>query len=349
MTTQEANSLPLQSVWQRVTGMPAPEYGRKCLAPYRPDKNPGCILKTYNGQDYFHDWPDGKPKNVIRFTARCLQLNNESSEGFKEVIQWLEAEFGTGNQPFKPSKKFEPIRLPEPVKTEWKAYGGELYTPTDNQLAQILSARNSEVSLPGLSLATERGHLYAGIHRGHACFAVTDQTRRSIDFRRLDGNGFVVKDSERKVDTPFGTSKKWPIGVKEMAEGDFQQVMVVGSSSDLLSAHKAIYSEGRHIDRPGFPKVAVVALLGEKNNFTAQCLQYFSGKHIWIYPDNDATGRDAAKRWFAQLDLVASEVQVFEGIKKATRRDGQTFKDFGDFMSVRAQELIGYSGLVCPH
>lgn len=350
MTSQEANSLSLQVVWPWLHGTPAPEAGRKCLAPYRPDKNPNCYIKVFGNREYFHDWADSKkPRNVIAFTARCLGLNENSSSDFHKVMVSLNEAFGDGRKSQTNLRRPSPIRPQKPTIKEWVTYEGELHTPTESQIQQILSSRKGQVSLDGLRLAIDRGNLFAAMHKGHACYAVTDKTRRAVDFRRLDGELFIVGGRVCKTLSPAGLGRRWPVGLMEMVDGQYQDVILTEGSGDLLSAHKPIFAEGRQIDRPSFPKVCVVTILGATINIPADCLQYFAGRRIWIYPDNDKAGRDAACRWCAQLEQVSDQVKVFPGIKEATRRDGTVFKDFGDFMSVKAHELVGFSGLVCPH
>ena len=148
----------------------------------------------------------------------------------------------------------------------------------------------------------------------HASWCITDSTRNTAEFRRLDGKKYVRRDGgEIKAWSTRG--KNWPIGAAEM--GDKAWVLMVEGGPDVLAAFHFLhgYNMLRH--------VAVVGMLGASNAIREEALDLFTGKRVRIMVDADTPkddenplkrklpGMEAAGRWQAQLTAYGATVETF--------------------------------------
>ena len=180
-----------------------------------------------------------------------------------------------------------------------------------------------------VKLATERGILHFGELVRQPFWAVTDQRRKLIEFRRLDGAPWPAfgRLSERKSHC-LGSGKDFPIGTLEAASA--QAVAWLEGAPDLLAFFHFAWVEKKT------DSVAPVAMLGAANQRIAgDALARFHGKHVVLYPHCDPAGQTAAKAWARQLRGAGAEVSAFDlsGIEKD---DGSAGKDLNDLTALSA-------------
>ena len=148
----------------------------------------------------------------------------------------------------------------------------------------------------------------------HVSWCITDRTRNTAEFRRIDGKKFVRKDGgEIKAWSTRG--KNWPIGAADMQ--DRAWVLLVEGGPDILAAHHFLIGfRMAHL-------VAVVGMLGASNAIREDALTLFEGKRVRIMVDADEPkdddnprkrkmpGMEAAARWSEQLLNAGAAVETF--------------------------------------
>jgi DNA primase len=98
-----------------------------------------------------------------------------------------------------------------------------------------------------------------------------------------------------------------------------------------LAAKQLIYDENLNSD------FAPAAMLGASNGIHPDALPKFEYKNVLIFPDYDAAGMMAAKRWESQLKGYANHVKIFD-FNGLTREDGNPIKDLRDFLAVEVDK-----------
>ena len=222
------------------------------------------------------------------------------------------------------------VREPVPVAataatggTPWPA----LRPGTAAECTQLAKLRY--IAPEAVKLASERGFLHFGELWRQPFWAVTDQRRKLIEFRRLDGAPWPAfgRLAERKS-TCLGSGKDWPVGTLEAAPA--QAVAGLEGAPDFLAFWHFAFVEGKT------DSVAPVAMLGAANHRIAgDALARFHGKHVVLYPHCDPAGQTAAKAWARQLRGAGAEVSAFDlsGIEKD---DGTAGKDLNDLTGLSA-------------
>lgn len=325
----------MHKVWSALFTSPAPAHKEKCLAPYRPDKSPGCRIVEYGGIDWLEDFAlTPKKVNNIGLFARANNLPVIGGETCKHALVWALDVFGS---PKGTGLNKVAIPLPKSKPKEWKAYEGDLRKPTTDDLEQLCRIRGRQVTMDGLDLMVHHGLLWIGWHKTkydepRKCFAFTDSTRRSVDFRRYDGKPWWNNKKGKPVKSvgPEDYRHDWPLGIEQYARMD--SLMLVEGSGDLMSAFAAVAEEGALI--------GVIAMLGSSNAIPVECLDYFRHKKVWIYPHKDKAGQDAATRWSSQLRTRGVDPYIFP-LPGVDKHGG----DLGDYMKLDHS----LRGLCCPH
>lgn len=185
----------------------------------------------------------------------------------------------------------------------------------------IVSAQR-HLSPQAVALASERGLLRFGWHRGVACWLILDRTLRNIVARRMDGQMFETAHGPRKAVMVKHSRGMWPIGVQESAP--YPVVMLVEGQPDFIAGFHFMLIEGRVQD------CAVVAMAIGSPPIPADALGFFARKRVRIFGHNDDSGGDAVARWTPQLLSVGAYVDSF-------RFDG--VKDLNDFARVHARTV----------
>ena len=176
----------------------------------------------------------------------------------------------------------------------------------------------------------------------HLSWCLTDATRNTAEFRRLDGKKYLRADGgEIKAWSTRG--KNWPIGAAAM--GERLCVLLVEGGPDLLAAYHFLHGFGM------LKEVAVVAMLGASNRIREEALPFFEGKRVRIMMDADAVredgstpGREAAARWTSQLLSYGAVVETFS-LAGLTRLDGEPVKDVND-LALCGPDVVGDDDVV---
>lgn len=169
----------------------------------------------------------------------------------------------------------------------------------------------------------ERGGKWRDGNDAAPCWVVTDESGHVAQFRRLDGQGFVINEKPVKCWTK-GTPT-WPLGAAAL--GERVNVLWVEGGADLLAAYHFLEAFRR------LRAVAVVAMLGAAMRINEEALPHFSRKRVRIMMDDDQPGLEAAARWTEQLTSAGAAVESFS-LGGLTRREGGAVKDLNDLAMV---------------
>lgn len=287
-------------------------------------------------------WPDlgfaGEPAKTCRspFPAEHQHGDNHPSFSvFSDGTRWKNHATGEGGDVFDLVRKARGTDIAHavewvrerldiaraPVATARGRPGPELRPGTVGERARLAALRN--LSLGAVILAGERGFLHFGILWGSSFWAITDQRRRLVEYRRLDGKPWPAFGhlTERKSHC-MGNGKDWPIGTLESAPA--RTVVWLEGAPDLLAYFHFALIEGRA------ETVAPVAMLGAANHRVAgDALARFHGKQVVLYPHLDDAGQIAAKAWARQLRDAGATVSAFD-LSGFTTVAGKPGKDLND-------------------
>jgi hypothetical protein len=328
MTIKEARKLVTMDVlWDYfdLLGEPMPSM----CSPLRQDSRPSFSIYERDGVEYFKDFGTDEGGDTYEL-FKTLSGITDDQEAYRAFIRLAHGIIE--GIPKKPRQRNRPKS-----RTLWLAYCSPLHNPTEDQLALIHESRGHEVTIDGLKYAVSKGHLKVGNILGQDNFVYTDNTFRNGDRRPLATKYFP--DGSKSKALP-GIPRNWPVGTKEMVDGDYPFVMLVEGSGDALAALSAIHGAGRE-------DVAVVAMLGATTKIPTCCLEYFQGRHVCIYPDNDKAGLAAFRRWSSQLSLVTENITVFD-LRCFQRPDGQPVKDLGELFALMNSGDVGQATSLLP-
>lgn len=196
---------------------------------------------------------------------------------------------------------------------------------TDEDILNLSTTR--DIGAEGLRWAVRRGILRFGDWFGDRVWALTDQSKRITELRRMDRKPFRHGG---KSHTLKGGEKAWPVGILE-AES-FPCIALFEGGPDLLAGHyQAIweqlpshtepYNEELHI------RCAPVGMMSASPRIHAEALAFFKGKHVRIipHPDENGAGIKGAIRWNAQLIEAGASKVDFVDLSKI-----QAGADFAD-------------------
>lgn len=170
---------------------------------------------------------------------------------------------------------------------------------TDEEIATI--ARLRGLSIEGVTLASERGLLWAATSREGRAWVLTDSRRVNAQARRLDG--LPWERIGAKAWTLPGSEAAWPLGLPEAAA--HPAIALVEGGPDLLAAfHLAVQCGVSDI-------VAPVAMLGAGQSIPSDALPCFAGKGVRIFAHADESGQQAARRWAGQVKRTVRRFDAF--------------------------------------
>ncbi len=282
---------------------PAWVSGKSCKSPFRQDRTPS--FSVFDNSRAWKDHATGDSGDVISFYEKATGFS------FQESLKRLSVMAGV--YPDNPQRK------PEPKKKV--RFPADLHEGTTEELNTVAKVR--KINLVACQLASKRGLLKFGTVCGFPCWIVTDQTRKSAQARRMDGEPFPSNGSlsMRKAHTLRGSSQSWPLGLTEAAQKPF--LVIVEGAPDLLAALHFAQKESRA------DSVGVVAILGAANSVPEDALKHFANKRVRIFPHDDEPGMKAAKVWEAQLRAIGAETDCFRvgGVKM---NNGGTSSDLND-------------------
>ena len=194
------------------------------------------------------------------------------------------------------------------------------------EMTQITHLRGWQF-FSGLQLLADRGLLFYGDvfddGRTWPAWVITDATHRNTQARRLDGKPWQGIGGAKAKTLP-GCDPSWPIGCAEI--GDRHLVMLCEGQPDFAAALLVAWWEERD--------AAPVCITGAGNSIHTDALSFFAGKHVLIAVHTDAQGREAGKRWAAQLWRAGAACVHWIDFRGLEQRDGQPVKDLADFAKV---------------
>jgi hypothetical protein len=287
----------------------AGEAAKICRSPFpgehkNGDAHPSFSVFADGGR--FKDHATGAGGDVFDFVAKARGTDVAGS------IAWVRERLGVDRQTH--------VRL---GGTPWP----ELRHGTPEECARL--ARLRDLAPDAVRLATERGFLFFGSLWRQPFWAISDQRRKLVEFRRLDGQQWPAfgRLAERKSHC-LGSGKDWPIGTLESAAAP--AVAWMEGAPDFLAFWHWACVEGKT------ETVAPVAMLGAANHrVAADALGRFHGKRVVLYPHVDPAGQTAAKAWARELRGVGAKVEAYDltGIEKD---DGTPGKDLNDLCAMSA-------------
>lgn len=289
----------------RLDGEPA----KICRSPFPGEHKNGDAHPSFSvfaEGERFKDHATGAGGDVFDFVAKARGTDVAGA------ITWVRERLGV-----------ERSGIARPGGTPWP----ELRLGTPEERGRL--ARLRDLAPEAVQLATERGFLYFGTLWRQPFWAITDQRRTLVEFRRLDGQPWPAfgRLAERKSHC-LGSGKDWPIGTMESAAAP--AIAWVEGAPDLLAVWHLALVEGKT------ETVAPVAMLGAANHrVAADALARFHGKRVVLYPHGDLAGQTAAKAWARQLRAVGAVVEAFD-LTGIIKDDGKPGKDLNDLCSMSA-------------
>ena len=173
--------------------------------------------------------------------------------------------------------------------------------------------------------------LLFGKLKGNDAWLIADKARRNLQARRLDGGVWPHIGGPKAYTLP-GSKAKWPVGIEETEA--YSQIALVEGGPDFLAAHCLIWGEGRNQERSQYPAVGAVAILGAANPIPKECLRYFKGKRVRIFPHADEAGQRAAERLNTQLERAGAERVDALYLDQLTGSHAQGVGDLNDLFRV---------------
>lgn len=289
--------LSIPDAWHAL-GLPGTP-AQSCLSPFRIDRNPS--FSVYDEGRHWKDHGTSEGGDVIEFIAMALGAN------YSDVRHWLmERLVGERwtiprNEP--PAERQEPTGPARPVPPL------KLRRGTEDELQQLAALRG--LGMPGIDLAQNAGVLRF-IHRyGHTCYAVTDNTRRATELRRLDGQEFQNGTGTSKAAPLSGVDKSWLPGAVVLRDASPDtNVLLVEGATDLLTAFD-LYAD--YLSRDGRKQWAPVALLGAGcKHLNPECAELIRGQHVRIVADGDDAGDKMRNHWAHLLHELGCTVDRVE-------------------------------------
>lgn len=304
--------------------------GKTCRSPFREDRKPS--FSVFDNGRRWRDFGTGEHGDAIDFMARARGVSN--SDAVREYMRLAgmggtcEAVHIGAVMPCVMAR----IELAMNGKDQHEPVLPDLRPGSNAELRLLAKLRN--LTLEGLTLATERGLLYfATMQDGDSritAWIITDQDRRNAQARRLDGLTWQALPGQPKAKTLPGSQAAWPIGISEAQS--YPYMALVEGGPDLLAAFHFLQCEDRQ------DHVTPVAILGAGLNIPSDALPLFAHKRVRIFPHMDGAGQDAGVRWEGQLVSADAEVDCFT-LASIRKVDGSAVKDLNDLASIHADDF----------
>lgn len=309
---------PIPMVWSHL-GLPGRAIpGKVICSPFRKDRHPSFSI--FKDGKRFHDFGTGERGDAIDLIQKARGCDKR--EAFRTFLNFAnEGSFTTSN----PTKFVTESRRPLPEC--------DLRLGSDSEIQGLSDLRN--LPLEGLKLAEERGFLRFAEIRDHISWVLTDNSRKNIQARRLDGAPWEHLPSFPKAYTLPKSQASWPLGADKIAQ--YQKVALVEGGPDALAAHACIAIEEK-------PEVGVLAVLGAANGIPKEVLISLKGKPVRIFGHNDASGQRAAQNWKNQLHSVSCSVSTVV-FSKAKQLNGKPVKDLCDLWNIGPDDFEAYDAL----
>jgi hypothetical protein len=279
---------------------------------------PGKSFNVNLSSGVFGDWAvdDKKQRGPINFWMQIRGVD------FKTAVEELSAWLGRSTDIF-------PVRSTRSNPTDEGEkkifFPPDLCQPTEKDLRTLSQSRS--IGIEALRIAAKRGFLRCFDDQLNGrCWLFTDQRRRCGLRRRLDNELFELRDGSKvKCASCKGSDMSRPLGHQEAAH--YPCIGVVEGAPNALAVIAHSWANGLK------ERVAPICLPSTTSNFTQFDLAYLQGKKGRIFIDDDAAGKEAAKRWAAQLKQADIEVDAFS-FTGLVMSDGRPVADLNDLLCV---------------
>ena len=267
-----------------------------CKSPFREDRSPSFSIH-HDGKAWT-DHATGDGGDVVEFIRHAIDGDH------KAVREWLRERLGIDyhdhGHATAPSR---PAKAPQaPKSIDWP---GELVEGTQATWEAFANRRG--LTFPAVYSMVQLGILrFIKLPDGSKCYAITDDSRRAAEIRRLDGKPF----GESKAYPLRGVMKSWLPGLELLKAAPRETaVLITEGATDLLSAID-IYSRYRR-HHAGMQSWQPVALLGATcRTLHSEAEALIRGRHVRIVPDGDAAGDAMADHWTGLLRKIGCHVDV---------------------------------------
>jgi hypothetical protein len=330
---QAKELLRIPEMWERRHWPRPPANGRwkEVFRPYEQDdsRKSGSVFDDGRA---FKDFKSGEVFDAPALLARVEGL--AMPDACREFIKLAGvSEVRTDSEPERRSysnRRRREHRTSEPEARRSKPVLPNLRDPNSDELETI--ARLRGFSIAATELATCCGTLKVATHRGHACWAIIDDSCWNCQFRRLDGEPFDFPSGKLKTVSIAGGWASWPIGAANL--GDTRAVLLVEGSGDFLAAHELIFRECAEA------LTGVVAMTGAANWIPSDAFALLRGRAVRIIPhiDTSRAGERAALRWETQLMSAGIETSCFD-LRGLTQANGDPATDLNELLFMAPGEL----------
>ncbi len=323
------NRVPLRTVLSNYGFADLPERSGKhftCFFPERHaggDQNPSCnFYSGAGGHEHFKCFSCGAGGDQFDFVEQWEGVNTAEAKKIICSIGGLDG----GNQSFQAKRRQQPtFKAPENRVDEQEPiiWPNDLHSGSLNDWQAVADLRNLDVQ--SVNLATVSGVLKFGTVHGLPCWIVTDKSKLSAEARTISGENF---SHGAKVHTLKNSQKSWPVGIalKHSTPELFSKIALVEGSADLLAAYHFNHVLLKMDYLP-------VAILGKENKkIHPEALKLFKGRHVRIFPHNDADGGgvEAGQRWAEQVHEAGAESIDGFDFSNLARIDGKPVSDLND-------------------
>lgn len=169
---------------------------------------------------------------------------------------------------------------------------------SDGTLQELADLRS--VSFTAVKLTWLSGILRFCEWKGHRSWIIGDSKRTCAQARRLDGHPWGNGENTFKAWTLPGSELK-PIGLTKHP----LPVIICEGGPDLLACWHFLHAGRRCAEFQPVCMLGASARLGRR-------AEWLKGREVWIAPDNDPSGKDAAQRWESEaLEAGALGVGTF--------------------------------------
>lgn len=216
-------------------------------------------------------------------------------------------------------------------------------------------ARLRKISAAAAETAARLGTLFFATVAGFPCWLITDESRRCVEARRMDGQFFpAIGDlGERKTHTLRGSKKGWPVGLHIrgfqgddsfshlVRASDFRALLAVEGQPDYFAGLHFVMTPCEGVARSGCGDCLPIAFLGASNEpqLSPEDRALIRGRHVRFYPhrDGNGSGASAVVKWARKLADAGATVDAFsfEGLRK---QNGQPVKDLNDCTDIHAED-----------
>lgn len=281
--------LRIPELWERLGYIGQPS--KICRSPFREDSNPSFSVSP-DGL-LWNDFADGDGGDAVDFLARALDL--DKTESAREFLK-MAGDVSKRRRLLPAIQQREPAPIPArplPVLLPWEL----------SDSFQLKRLRSWPIAT-GPENARVRDLLGACMLRDGEgppvrCWALSDSAGKVLQARRLDGEPFRHRWTGETWEpcSPFKAktfgAASWPVGAANLRPG--RAVVIVEGGPDMLAglALGGFANVSNHVD--------FVAILGAAQTIHPKALPMLAGRRMRILTHADEPGRNAARRWAAQL------------------------------------------------